>query len=58
MEYRELGHTGWKISVIGLGTWAMGSLWGSADPHENLATPNRALDLGVNFFVTADIYGR
>ena len=57
MEYRELGHTGWKISTISLGTWAMGSLWGAVDDSESLATLNRALDLGVNFFDTADAYG-
>ena len=57
MEYRELGRTGWKVSTIGLGTWAMGSLWGSVDQSESLAALNRALDLGVNFFDTADVYG-
>jgi aryl-alcohol dehydrogenase-like predicted oxidoreductase len=57
MEYRELGRTGWKISAIGLGTWAMGSLWGPVDKRESLAALNRALDLGVNFFDTADVYG-
>jgi len=57
MEYRELGRTGWKVSAIGLGTWAMGSLWGPVDSHESLAALNRALDLGVNFFDTADVYG-
>ncbi len=57
MEYRELGRTGWKISTIGIGTWAMGSLWGKVDERESLAALNRALDLGVNFFDTADVYG-
>jgi aryl-alcohol dehydrogenase-like predicted oxidoreductase len=57
MEYRELGRTGWKVSTIGLGTWAMGSLWGAVDDRESLATLNRALDLGVNFFDTSDAYG-
>jgi aryl-alcohol dehydrogenase-like predicted oxidoreductase len=57
MEYRELGRTGWKISTIGLGTWAMGSLWGPVDDKESLATLNKALDLGVNYFDTADVYG-
>jgi len=57
MEYRELGRTGWKVSTIGLGTWAMGSLWGPVDERESLATLNRALDLGVNFLDTADVYG-
>ena len=57
MEYRELGRTGWKISSIGLGTWAMGSAWGAVDDRLSLETLNRALDLGVNFFDTSDAYG-
>ena len=57
MEYCELGRTGWKVSTIGLGTWAMGSLWGPVDDRESLATLNRALDLGVNFLDTSDAYG-
>ncbi len=57
MEYRELGRTGWKVSAISLGTWAMGSLWGAVDGRESMAALNRALDLGVNFFDTADAYG-
>lgn len=57
MEYRELGRTGWKVSTISLGTWAMGSLWGPVNDKESMATLNRALDLGVNFFDTADAYG-
>ena len=57
MHYRELGRTGWKISEIGIGTWAMGSSWGAVDDAESLATLNRALDLGVNFFDSADVYG-
>jgi len=57
MEYRELGRTGWKISTISLGTWAMGSLWGAVDDRESLTTLNHALDMGVNFFDTADVYG-
>src|SRR5512136_1775251 len=57
MEFRELGRTGWKVSRIGLGTWAMGSLWGAVDSRESMAALHRALDLGVNFFDTADVYG-
>jgi aryl-alcohol dehydrogenase-like predicted oxidoreductase len=57
MEYREFGRTGWRVSSIGLGTWAMGSSWGPVDDAESLATLNRALDLGVDFFDTADVYG-
>jgi len=57
MEYRDLGRTGWKVSAIRLGTWAMGSAWGAVDDRLSLATLNRVLDLGVNFFDTADAYG-
>ena len=57
MDYRQLGRTGFKISTIGIGTWAMGSSWGAVDDSASLATLNRALDLGINFFDTADVYG-
>lgn len=57
MEYRELGRTGWKVSAISTGTWAMGSLWGSVNESESLDALKKALDLGVNFFDTADVYG-
>ncbi len=57
MEYRGLGRTGWNVSTVGLGTWAMGSQWGPVDDRESLATLQRALDLGVNFLDTADVYG-
>jgi len=57
MEYRELGRTGWKVSAISTGTWAMGSLWGPVNENDALAALNKSLDLGVNFFDTADVYG-
>jgi aryl-alcohol dehydrogenase-like predicted oxidoreductase len=57
MQYRELVRTGWKISAIGIGTWAMGNAWGRVNDRESLAALNRAVDLGVNFFDTADVYG-
>ena len=57
MEYRSFGRTGWKVSATGTGTWAMGSLWGPVNDRESLAALNRAVDLGVNFFDTADVYG-
>ena len=57
MNYRELGRTGWKVSTISFGTWAIGNDWGAVDDKESLATLNRAVDLGVNFFDTADVYG-
>lgn len=57
MNYRTLGRTGWKISEISFGAWAIGGAWGAVDDAESLATLHAALDGGVNFFDTADVYG-
>jgi aryl-alcohol dehydrogenase-like predicted oxidoreductase len=57
MQSRELGRTGWKVSTISFGAWAIGGTWGTTDDSESLAALHRALDLGVNFFDTADVYG-
>jgi aryl-alcohol dehydrogenase-like predicted oxidoreductase len=57
MQYRELGRTGWKVSAISFGAWAIGGTWGNVKDDESLAALNSALDLGVNFFDTADVYG-
>jgi len=57
VRYRELGRTGWKVSEISFGAWAIGSAWGRVDDNESLAALNRAIDLGVNFIDTADVYG-
>src|SRR6187401_252885 len=57
MQYRELGRTGWKVSTVSFGAWAIGGTWGSVKDDESLAALHRALDLGVNFFDTADVYG-
>jgi len=57
MNYRELGRTGYKVSEISFGAWAIGNDWGSVDDAESLAALHRAVDLGVNFFDTADVYG-
>ena len=57
MNYREFGRTGWKISEISFGAWAIGGSWGNVDDSESLAALNKALDMGVNFFDTADVYG-
>jgi len=57
MQYRELGRTGWKVSTLSFGAWAIGSAWGPVDDKESLAALHKALDLGVNFFDTADVYG-
>ncbi len=57
MQYRELGRTGWKVSTISFGAWAIGGTWGAVDDRESLAALHRAIDLGVNFIDTADVYG-
>lgn len=57
MKYRELGRTGWKVSAISFGAWAIGGSWGSVDDKASLAALHRAVDLGVNFIDTADVYG-
>src|SRR5512146_361529 len=57
MQYRSLGRTGWKVSTVSFGAWAIGGAWGSVDDRQSLAALHRALDLGVNFFDTADVYG-
>lgn len=57
MKYKELAKTGEKLSVIGLGCMGMSAAYGSADDTESIATLEYALDLGINFWDTADIYG-
>src|SRR5690242_6098124 len=57
MNYRELGRTGWKVSEISFGAWAIGSMWGTVDEKESMAALHSALDVGINFFDTADVYG-
>ena len=57
MQYRQLGRTGWKVATISFGAWAIGSAWGEVNDRESLAALHRAVDLGVNFFDTADVYG-
>lgn len=57
MKYRALGRTGWRISEISFGAWAIGGAWGSVDDRDSLAALHAALDGGVNFFDTADVYG-
>jgi aryl-alcohol dehydrogenase-like predicted oxidoreductase len=58
MHYRTLGKTGWKISELSLGTWQVGGRWGSPfDEAKASHLLNRAIDLGINFIDTADVYG-
>jgi aryl-alcohol dehydrogenase-like predicted oxidoreductase len=58
MDYRPLGRTGWSISSISYGAWAIGGdAWGKTDDAESMRSLHRAIDLGVNFIDTADVYG-
>jgi len=57
MNYRELGNTGIKISEVSFGTWAIGGDWGKMSDAESLKSLEYAMDQGVNFFDTADVYG-
>jgi aryl-alcohol dehydrogenase-like predicted oxidoreductase len=57
MQFRELGRTGWKVSASSFGAWAIGGTWGTVNDRESLAALHKAIDLGVNFIDTADVYG-
>jgi aryl-alcohol dehydrogenase-like predicted oxidoreductase len=58
MKYRAFGRTGWKVSEIGFGAWAIGGKgWGPQKDEESLAALRRALDIGVTFIDTAQGYG-
>ncbi|MDX9851678.1 MAG: aldo/keto reductase [Anaerolineaceae bacterium] len=57
MQYRDLGATGWKVSTVSFGAWAIGGDWGSVDDQESIAALQRSIELGVNFIDTADVYG-
>lgn len=57
MKYRSLGRTGWKVSEISFGAWAIGGSWGVQNDDESMKTLHRAIDLGINFIDTADVYG-
>ncbi|WP_405574713.1 MULTISPECIES: aldo/keto reductase [Streptomyces] len=57
MEQRVLGRTGRNVSVVGLGTWQLGADWGDVREEDALAVLDAAVDDGVTFFDTADVYG-
>jgi aryl-alcohol dehydrogenase-like predicted oxidoreductase len=57
MRYRPLGRTGWRVSEISFGAWAIGGSWGQVSDEESLATLHKAVECGGNFIDTADVYG-
>ena len=57
MKYRKFSDLGWNVSEIGLGCWEIGGSWGDVSEHDAREVLKKALDKGVNFFDTADVYG-
>jgi aryl-alcohol dehydrogenase-like predicted oxidoreductase len=57
MQYQQLGRTDLTVSRIGFGAWAIGGDWGSVDDEQSMAAMHAAIDAGVNFIDTADVYG-
>jgi aryl-alcohol dehydrogenase-like predicted oxidoreductase len=57
LSERAFGRTGWDVSSIGFGAWAIGGSWGDVSEAAAKATLNAALDAGVTFVDTADVYG-
>ena len=58
MQHRKLGHSKQSVSALGLGCMGMSEFYGPRDDQESIETIQRALDLGLNFLDTADVYGR
>lgn len=57
MNYRSFGRTGWQVSEISFGAWALGADWGHVSEEDALDALHAALDQGINFIDTADVYG-
>ena len=57
MEYRQLGRTDMRVSAISFGAWAIGGFWGEVKDDESMRALHAAIDSGVNFIDTADVYG-
>mgnify|MGYP001823133457 FL=1 len=57
MQYRTLGKTGYRVSDVGFGAWAIGGTWGEVTESDAMSALNEAVDRGITFFDTADVYG-
>ncbi|MFP4199255.1 MAG: aldo/keto reductase [Halanaerobium sp.] len=57
MKYRKLGKTGYEVSEVSFGGWAIGGTWGDVEDEQSLAALREAVNQGINFFDTADVYG-
>jgi aryl-alcohol dehydrogenase-like predicted oxidoreductase len=57
VNYKPLGRTGFAVSSISFGAWAIGGTWGAVRDEDSMAALHKALDMGVNFIDTADVYG-
>jgi aryl-alcohol dehydrogenase-like predicted oxidoreductase len=57
VNYRVFGRTGWNVSEVGFGAWAIGGSWGTVSEEDAVAALHAAIDDGVNFVDTADVYG-
>ncbi len=57
MQYRMLGRTGYEVSAVGFGAWAIGGTWGEVSESDAMAALTEAVDRGITFFDTADVYG-
>ncbi len=57
MNYRPFGRTGWQVSEISFGAWAIGSAWGEVSDEDALAALHTSIDQGINLIDTADVYG-
>ena len=57
MDYRQLGRTDMRVSAISFGAWAIGGSWGQVDDEQSMGALHAAIDAGVNFIDTADVYG-
>ena len=57
MNYRQLGRTDMTVSAVSFGAWAIGGMWGAVDDEQSMRALHAAIDAGVNFIDTADVYG-